>query len=67
ANILARPLMAMAGDLASVLAPGGLAVLSGFVTRDANRVLAAHRARGLVQVRRRVIDDWVTLVVRKAG
>ena len=51
ANILARPLMAMAGDLASVLAPGGLAVLSGFVTRDARTV--ERKKVGLHGARRR--------------
>ena len=63
ANILARPLTRMAGDLAHHLAPGGTAILSGLVIRDAARVLAAHRRLGLFPVRRIVIDDWATLVL----
>ena len=45
-NILARPLRRMAKDLARCLAPGGAAVLSGFLEPDANAVLAAHRLQG---------------------
>ncbi len=65
ANILARPLTRMAGDLARHLAPGGTAILSGLLTRDARRVLTAHRRLGLFPVRRIVIDDWTTLVLRR--
>ncbi|TVR97806.1 MAG: methyltransferase domain-containing protein [Rhodospirillales bacterium] len=66
ANILARPLRAMARELATALAPGGLAILSGFLAGDAAAVEAAHRTRGLR--RRMTIDDdaWRTLVLAKA-
>jgi ribosomal protein L11 methyltransferase len=63
ANILARPLQRMAGDLAAHLAPGGIAVLSGLLPRQAQYVLAAHRARGLSLVRRIAVDGWTTLVL----
>ena len=62
-NILARPLMRMAGELGRHLAPNGVAVLSGFLARDAARVLFAHRAAGLRLRRRIEIDGWVALVV----
>ena len=65
ANILARPLSAMAGDLARHLAPGGTAVLSGLLARQAPLVLAAHRARGLRLSRRIAIAGWVTLVLKR--
>ena len=65
ANILARPLVAMAHDLARHLAPGGYAILAGFLARDANRVLAAHRAQGLYLVRRIPVGGWTTLVLRR--
>jgi ribosomal protein L11 methyltransferase len=65
ANILARPLVRMAGDLARVLAPGGRAVLSGLLARQAAFVLAAHRARGLVLEARITIEGWSTLVLRR--
>jgi ribosomal protein L11 methyltransferase len=62
-NILARPLKRMARDLAAHLAPGGVAVLSGFLARDADGVLAAHRATGLRLRRRVTVEDWQTLIV----
>ena len=66
ANILARPLAAMAAPLARHLAPGGRAVLSGLLSRQAAMVLAAHRRVGLVLARRIVVGDWSTLIVKKA-
>ncbi|MGH6979877.1 MAG: 50S ribosomal protein L11 methyltransferase, partial [Stellaceae bacterium] len=63
ANILARPLMDMAPDLARVLAPGGMAVLSGLLARQEAAVLAAHRAQGLYLVTRIALEGWHTLVV----
>jgi ribosomal protein L11 methyltransferase len=63
-NILARPLMRMAPDLARNLAPGGTVVLSGFVPRDAGRVLAAHQALGLRLMGRSTLEGWTTLVLR---
>jgi ribosomal protein L11 methyltransferase len=65
ANILARPLMVMAPDLARLLAPGGVAILSGLLARQAPAVLAAHRAQGLYLVTRIVLEGWHTLVVAK--
>ncbi len=65
ANILARPLMRMAGDLARHLEPGGTAVLAGLLSPDANRVLAAHRAQGLHLVRKIDVGEWTTLVLRR--
>ncbi len=65
ANILARPLIAMASDLAHLLAPGGFAILSGLLARQATAVLAAHRAQGLYLVSRIALEGWHTLVVAK--
>jgi ribosomal protein L11 methyltransferase len=64
ANILARPLALMAGDLARHLAPGGHAVLSGLLRRQEPIVLAPHRGLGLALERRIVIDGWSTLILR---
>lgn len=64
-NILANPLCALARGLAGALAPGGIAVLSGFLTRDAGRVEEAHRRLGLRRLRRIVVEDWVTLVLSR--
>ncbi|MGH7077977.1 MAG: 50S ribosomal protein L11 methyltransferase [Acetobacteraceae bacterium] len=64
ANILARPLMAMARALTSHLAPGGRAVLSGLTAGQVPMVLAAHRRSGLVLARRITLDGWTTLILR---
>jgi ribosomal protein L11 methyltransferase len=63
-NILARPLAAMAPDLARALMPGGRAILAGLLRRQEAMVLAAHRAQGLMLERRVVIDSWSTLILR---
>jgi ribosomal protein L11 methyltransferase len=65
ANILARPLIAMAPRLARALAPGGVAVLSGLLARQEAAVLAAHRAQRLALVRRIAVDGWHTLVLTR--
>ena len=65
ANILARPLARMAADLRCALAPGGVAVLAGLIDWQAPYVLAAHRAQGLSLVKRRGLDGWCTLVLRR--
>jgi len=65
ANILARPLCAMAKDLARHLAPGGRAVLAGLLATQVNMVLAAHRRHGLALERVLREDRWATLVLRK--
>lgn len=66
ANILARPLAAMAREASRALAPGGVAVLSGLVDRQEPFVLAAHRAQRLRLIRRITIDGWRTLVLGRA-
>jgi ribosomal protein L11 methyltransferase len=67
ANILARPLCAMARALAAHLAPGGTAILAGLLDSQAPMVLAAHRRQGLKLVRRIAVGRWTTLVLRKPG
>jgi ribosomal protein L11 methyltransferase len=65
ANILARPLCAMARSLAAGLAPGGTAILAGLLGTQARMVLAAHRRQGLVLERALPVGPWTTLVLRK--
>jgi ribosomal protein L11 methyltransferase len=62
-NILARPLMAFAGDLRASLAPGGVAVLSGLLTSQEAMVRSAHAMQGLRLVRRFTGGEWCTLVL----
>jgi ribosomal protein L11 methyltransferase len=67
ANILARPLAQMAPALARCLAPGGTALLSGLLARQAPGVLAAHRAQGLHLAGRVSVRGWTTLIVTRPG
>ena len=65
ANILARPLTALAPEMAGHLGRGGYAVLSGLIVRDERMVLAAYLAQGFKFVSRSVREGWVTLVLKK--
>ena len=67
ANILARPLCRMAGDLARHLAPGGTAILAGLLSIQARMVLAAHRRHGLVLERALQEGRWTTLILRRSS
>jgi ribosomal protein L11 methyltransferase len=64
ANILSDPLIELAPSLARHLAPGGHAVLSGLLDRQAEAVTAAHTRQGLRLAHRRDIGPWTTLVLR---
>ncbi|MBP6999955.1 50S ribosomal protein L11 methyltransferase [Amaricoccus sp.] len=66
ANILAAPLKALAPQMAAHQPPGGVAVLSGLLTRQAAGVLAVYRGWGYRRVDRVPIGDWTTLVLRRA-
>jgi ribosomal protein L11 methyltransferase len=61
ANILADPLQAMAPDLIRTLAPGGVAILSGLLTEQADGVCAAHRPLELIKDY--PLNEWTTLVL----
>jgi ribosomal protein L11 methyltransferase len=65
ANILARPLIGLASPLARMVRTGGVTVLSGITRNQAARVAAAYRAAGFAHYRRIVIDEWVTLTLRR--
>jgi len=63
ANILARPLVAMARSLRIHLDEGGVAILSGLLDTQSAMVIAAHRRQGLRLRRRYVEAGWATLVM----
>lgn len=65
ANILARPLCAMAHSLAAAMAPGGRVILAGLLNTQARWVLSAHRRAGLVLEHRITDGAWTILVLRK--
>jgi ribosomal protein L11 methyltransferase len=67
ANILLGPLTRMAPQLARRLAPGGAIVLSGLLPEQANAAIAAYRAQGLALVRRSILENWATLVMRRGS
>jgi ribosomal protein L11 methyltransferase len=63
ANILARPLFDLAPEMAQCLQPGGLAVLSGLTSAQAQAILARYCGLGFVIEKRVILDDWATLVL----
>jgi ribosomal protein L11 methyltransferase len=64
ANILANPLKALALPMRQHLAPGATVILSGLLPAQANGVIAAYRAVGLVLVRRLEQEGWTSLLLR---
>ena len=65
ANIFARPLCQMAKDLKRHLRPGGVAILSGLLSHQANAVLAAHRQQGLFLTHRLNLGEWSVLALQR--
>lgn len=65
ANILARPLIALAGSIARAVAPGGVLVLSGLLTWQTRSVLAAYLARGFRLDQHQRLAGWSTLTLVK--
>ncbi|MGZ3310557.1 MAG: 50S ribosomal protein L11 methyltransferase, partial [Xanthobacteraceae bacterium] len=67
ANILANPLRQMATPMAQHLASSALVILSGLLPHQAQGVIAAYRARGLVLKRQIRIEGWSSLLLQNAG
>ncbi|WP_374545658.1 50S ribosomal protein L11 methyltransferase [Rhodoblastus sp.] len=67
ANILAKPLRMLAPSLARIAASNAEIVLSGMLARDVPGVLAAYRAQGFYLWRRRDLEGWATLLLRRTG
>lgn len=65
ANILARPLVALARPIVQALAPGGRVILSGLLAEQETKVLRAYRIQGLVLEARQTLNGWRTLTARK--
>lgn len=66
ANILKGPLIELAPSIATHLATGGRAILSGLLSVQADSVIAAYVASGLVLNNRDDIGEWSTLVLQKS-
>lgn len=66
ANILKGPLIELAPKIATHLATGGRAVLSGLLAVQADSVIAAYVASGLTLNSRDDIGEWSTLVLQRS-
>jgi ribosomal protein L11 methyltransferase len=67
ANILANPLRQMATPMARHLAPSALVILSGLLPHQAQSVIAAYRARGLVLKRQLKVEGWSSLLMQRVA
>lgn len=67
ANILARPLAKLARDLGRLTMPGGVAIVSGVVERDAAWMIKVHRMVGFHLLSHTVTKGWSALVFEKRG
>jgi ribosomal protein L11 methyltransferase len=65
ANILARPLVRLAGPIARAVRRGGRVVLSGLLVSQQAMVLRAYRARRLAAEWRWQDSGWATIVLRR--
>lgn len=65
ANILARPLMRLAPEMAGHLAPGGSLILSGILDRQRDAVIAAYVGQRFRHVRTSWRQGWVTLHLKR--
>ena len=65
ANILAGPLVALAGDFADAVAPRGHLLLAGLLTTQEPAVRAAYRTAGFRLAARLVEGDWSILWLRR--
>lgn len=66
ANILKGPLIELAPHIATHLATGGRAILSGLLAVQADSVIAAYTASGLFLNSRDDIGEWSTLVLQRS-
>ncbi len=65
ANILARPLMKLAPEMAKYLTPGGSIVLSGILDRQRDAVVAAYTGQQFRHVRTTHREGWVTIHMKR--
>lgn len=65
ANILARPLMALAPAMGRHLTPGGSLILSGILARQRRAVIAAYGAQRFRHVRTLSREGWATIWMKR--
>ena len=64
-NILAGPLMEMAGDLANAMDSNSYTILSGILNRREDEVRGVFEGAGLTLKKRYDLDGWSTLLMHK--
>jgi ribosomal protein L11 methyltransferase len=67
ANILAKPLIRLAPHIASVASPDADIVLSGLLARDVPGVLNAYGLQGWYLAKRRDLEGWAALLLRRVA
>lgn len=67
ANILAKPLRALAPSIAAAATSEADIILSGLLARDVAGVLTAYGAQGFALTQRINIDGWACLLMRRGG
>lgn len=67
ANILARPLVGLAPEIARLVARNGRVILSGLLTHQEPQVRAAYDGQGLTLMHRRRLNGWSTLTYARLG
>ncbi len=65
ANILARPLIAMAPDMAAHLKIGGYAVISGFIDNQEDWVIGEHEKHGLALQKIYADEQWRAALLKR--
>ena len=65
ANILAKPLIAMAPKIAGAVAPGGTLLLSGILDVQSADIIKAYESEGLTHLKTETIDEWTTSLFHK--
>lgn len=65
ANILAGPLIAMAGRIIKAVEPGGTLILSGILQRQAAAVRAAYHAHGMILREQTDLAGWSILTLTR--
>lgn len=67
ANILLSPLIEHAESIKSILAPGGVLVLSGITADQAETLKRAYEDQGVSVQDEHRVDTWSTLVLKRSG
>ena len=65
ANILAKPLRALARSIGAHAAPGADLILSGLLPRDVPGILSSYGAQGFALEHRGLLEGWAALRLRK--